>query len=130
VALKKASHHFHDREVKARIQEGEQLLLAVRSRDGGWNYGSPGALGVDLPSYPETTALALLGLQRNAPADSKLPVTAAHARLAGAWASIAGAVLDQPRPLEAPDDPPADLMIAALECLAASGAQVFRAEAA
>ena len=42
---------------------GEAQLMDVRSRDGGWNYGSPAALGVDLPSYPETTALALVGLQ-------------------------------------------------------------------
>ena len=42
---------------------GEAQLMDVRSRDGGWNYGSPAALGVDLPSYPETTALALVALQ-------------------------------------------------------------------
>ena len=37
--------------------------MSRRCTDGGWNYGTPNMLYVDLPSYPETTALALLGLE-------------------------------------------------------------------
>jgi hypothetical protein len=46
-----------------RIRMGEQMLLDRRCRDGGWNYGNRRVLRTDLPSYPETTALALLGLR-------------------------------------------------------------------
>lgn len=46
-----------------RIQSGEAQLLDVRCRDGGWNYGSRAVLDDDLRSYPETTGIALLGLQ-------------------------------------------------------------------
>ncbi len=63
VALKQASAKISSGELRGRVQMGEAQLMDVRSRDGGWNYGSPAALGVDLPSYPETTALALLALQ-------------------------------------------------------------------
>ena len=49
---------FHER-----IQSGEAQFLDIRSSDGGWNYGNADILGMDLPGYPETTALALLGLQ-------------------------------------------------------------------
>ena len=54
---------FEPANCASRVQMGEAQLMDVRSRDGGWNYGSPAALGVDLPSYPETTALALVALQ-------------------------------------------------------------------
>ncbi len=47
----------------ARIQEAESMLCDRRSTDGGWNYGNRKVLGEDLPSYPETTGIALLGLQ-------------------------------------------------------------------
>jgi hypothetical protein len=48
--------------VKRRIRDGEELVLSRRCTDGGWNYGTPNMLYFDLPSYPETTGLALLGL--------------------------------------------------------------------
>jgi hypothetical protein len=62
-ALQPSNVKFSAPALWGRVHMGEAQLLDVRSRDGGWNYGSPSALGVDLPSYPETTALALLGLQ-------------------------------------------------------------------
>lgn len=73
VALKQASSNgasklsskYRD-EIRERVRMGEAQLMDVRCRDGGWNYGSRAVLGGDLPSYPETTALALLGLQGHA----------------------------------------------------------------
>lgn len=93
VALRRVARRVPDRSLLQRIESGERMLAAVRCTDGGWNYGSPRALGVDLPSYPETTGLALVGLQRRAPSDAF-----AHARdlarngaspLARAWLNIA-----------------------------------------
>ena len=63
VALKKVAGHYRGSEVNARVRDGEDLILSRRCTDGGWNYGTPNMLYVDLPSYPETTALALLGLE-------------------------------------------------------------------
>jgi hypothetical protein len=48
---------------RARIDEGERLLLDRACASGGWNYGNRSVLGVDLEPYPDTTALALLALQ-------------------------------------------------------------------
>jgi len=62
VALKKIASHYRGPEVEKRVRDGEQLVLSRRCTDGGWNYGTPNMLYFDLPSYPETTALALLGL--------------------------------------------------------------------
>ena len=62
VALKRASAKVANERLRERVEMGEAQLMDVRCDDGGWNYGSRAALGVDLPSYPETTALALLGL--------------------------------------------------------------------
>lgn len=39
-----------------------KMLLDRRCDDHGWNYGNKRVLGETLPSYPETTALALIGL--------------------------------------------------------------------
>jgi hypothetical protein len=62
VALKKVAGGHRTAEVERRVRDGEELVLSRRCTDGGWNYGTPNMLYFDLPSYPETTALALLGL--------------------------------------------------------------------
>jgi hypothetical protein len=86
VALKKASAKWPSGELSERVRMGEAELADVRSRDGGWNYGSPAALGSDLPSYPETTALALVGLQEKKD-------------LSGAFELASKMMLDTPSPL-------------------------------
>lgn len=53
-------------EVASRMAAGTRMLLERRCRDGGWNYGNRRVLGVDLPSYPETTAMALMALDGHA----------------------------------------------------------------
>lgn len=62
VALKKVARRYRTAETQHRIQEGEKLVWSRRCSDGGWNCGNPNVLNFDLPSYPETTGLALLGL--------------------------------------------------------------------
>ena len=62
VALKKVAGQYRTAEVQKRVRDGEDLVLSRRCTDGGWNYGTPNMLYLDLPSYPETTGLALLGL--------------------------------------------------------------------
>jgi hypothetical protein len=56
IALKKTFALLPAPELTERIQSGEALLLDVRCKDGGWNYGSAWALGEDQRSYPETLA--------------------------------------------------------------------------
>jgi hypothetical protein len=63
IALKKVARRYRTREVGERVRDGEDLILSRRCTDGGWNYGTPNMLYFDLPSYPETTALALLGVE-------------------------------------------------------------------
>jgi hypothetical protein len=48
--------------VSKRIQMGEEMLMDRRCVDGGWNYGNRRVLETDLESFPECTALALVGL--------------------------------------------------------------------
>ncbi|MGH9721297.1 MAG: prenyltransferase/squalene oxidase repeat-containing protein, partial [Bryobacteraceae bacterium] len=62
VALKRAAAAYGGGEIRTRIEQGEQMILDRRCSDGGWNYGNRRVLGHDLPSYPETTAIALYGL--------------------------------------------------------------------
>lgn len=38
------------------------MIADRQCRDGGWNYGNRRVLGKDLESFPECTALALIGL--------------------------------------------------------------------
>jgi len=95
VALKRAAPHIATSELRRRVTLAEGMILRRRCADGGWNYGSRAALGVDLPSYPETTALALLGLQSCGEADLSQDLQRArdlwsgcHSRLGRAWLAI------------------------------------------
>jgi hypothetical protein len=134
VALKKASAKIAVRELRDRVRMGEAQLLDVRGKDGGWNYGSREALEVDLPSYPETTALALVGLQGHAGLEGRPglqgrtgmpgPIEVAVRMLRGspsplarAWLTIALRLhgVEVPATLEEPHSP--DVLITALEAL-------------
>ncbi len=48
--------------LRERIELGRRMILDRQCRDGGWNYGNKRVLGEDLESFPECTALALIGL--------------------------------------------------------------------
>jgi hypothetical protein len=57
------SRRRHDApEIRERIDLGVRMILDRQCRDGGWNYGNTRVLGEDLGSFPECTALALIGL--------------------------------------------------------------------
>ena len=92
VALKQSSRAA---EFVGRIQEGEGYLMDRRCPDGGWNYGNKRVYHTDMVSFPETTALALVGLQGRTSAELKpsLERALAHAKttksgLARAWLAI------------------------------------------
>jgi hypothetical protein len=69
LALRNAYPDRIPRAIGRRIDEGERMILDRTCPGGGWNYGNKVVLGVDLEPYPDTTAVALLGLQgrRDAP---------------------------------------------------------------
>ena len=121
IALKKAAPHIASDELRDRVRLGHGELLDVRCADGGWNYGSRAALGIDLPSYPETTALALLGLQGGQDLAKSLQRARQMAAettspLARAWLRIALALHgEQTPPLS--NAPSPDIMITAIEAL-------------
>lgn len=125
VALKKVSKNYRSPELDRRVSEGEALLLSRRCSDGGWNCGNPNVLNYDLPSYPETTALALLGLQgRNrAELDQALALAARYraetrSSLARAWLVIALRCHGgDPQPAGADTSTSTDVMLTALEAL-------------
>ena len=125
VALKQASAKISGSELRERVRMGQEQLINVRTRDGGWNYGSPAALGVDLPSYPETTALALVALQGQSGLGSAFDLAARQLQqtpspLARAWLTIASR-LHGMTPQEPDGELTGDLMITAVEALAAAG---------
>ncbi len=122
IALKKVFRRTRDGAVGHRIEAGERMLLATRCADGGWNYGSPQALGVSLPGYVETTALALMGLQGNAPQGAVRRARSLkeglRSPLAGACLSIALALCgagENGRALTRRSSP--DILLCALEAL-------------
>jgi hypothetical protein len=125
VALKKISSKYQSANLSYRVREGEELILSRRCSDGGWNCGNPNVLNFDLPSYPETTALALIGLEGRSAAELASPLDVARrfrrdtkSSLAKAWLSIALGChrqnIDSP-----PGDGTAssDVMLTALEAL-------------
>jgi len=129
IALKKASAHVASAELSERIRSGEALLLDVRCKDGGWNYGSAWTLGEDQRSYPETTALALLGLQGRSEAGSSVDLAKRWLQetpspLARAWITVAlrlhGTTVPETEN-SSPKRGSPDLMVLALEALGAPG---------
>jgi len=96
VALKKVAGRYQSAELERRVREGEALILSRKCSDGGWNVGNPNVLNFDLPSYPESTALALLGLQGHSSAELGAPLEVARryrretkSSLARVWLTIA-----------------------------------------
>ncbi|MEQ1883881.1 MAG: hypothetical protein ABL967_02390 [Bryobacteraceae bacterium] len=127
-ALRKAAPKVSSTEsqkiLRERIRTGEQQLMEVRSHDGGWNYGSPGVLGLDLPSYPETTALALVGLQNtkgleNAFTLASTMMQSTPSPLGRAWLTIAMRLHGMTMGEQA-GNPSRDLMITSVEALSAA----------
>ena len=125
IALKKAAKAHSSSELRNRVRDAETMILTRRCRDGGWNCGNPNVLNFDLPSYPETTALALLGLQGRGAHELDSPLAVARklcaetrSSLAKAWLTIA--LRNFGEALPAPADEAAassDTMLIALEAL-------------
>ena len=128
VALKKAAPQVRSEELRRRIVLAEGMILRRRCADGGWNYGSRAALGVDLPSYPETTALALLGFQACAEADLTQDLARARrlldetkSRMGRAWLSVSLRNFGVPLPADTRPASGHDVLATALEALSAPG---------
>ena len=125
VALKKVAKNYRSPEIDRRVAEGEALLLSRRCSDGGWNCGNPNVLNYDLPSYPETTALALLGLQGRSSEEVGEAVALAgryrvetRSSLARAWLVIALRCHGgDPEPAGEESSTSTDVMLSALETL-------------
>jgi hypothetical protein len=126
VALKHAARKAPLPALARRVKLGEELLLDVRCTDGGWNYGNrTDGRGEPLPSYPETTALALVGLQGRGDIGASLDLAVKRLRegvspMAAAWLHIAlrlhGVQIEPSQDAE----PSSDILITALEALGAA----------
>jgi hypothetical protein len=113
--------------VQTRIAEAQRMLLDRRCADGAWNYGVREALGHTLPSYPETTGLALVALADTHDTSVKqvLPKAAqmraaARSPMARAWLTLAlrlwNIELADPGAGEVRND---DVLVAAIEAMGA-----------
>ncbi|MCC6589637.1 MAG: terpene cyclase/mutase family protein [Bryobacterales bacterium] len=109
-------------EIEYRVQTAERMLLGRRCPDGGWNYGAPEALGIPLESFPETTAMALIGLQQSPKPDSALnrlrqwPVEQVSP-LGAAWLRLARQLHNLPSGPAPLANRSNDVLLTALECL-------------
>jgi len=132
VALKQASAKAPSGKLQERVRIGQAQLLDVRCQDGGWNYGSHAALNVDLVAFPETTGLALIGLQGQPGLGKSIDLAVRMARetpspLARAWLTIALRLQEAEVPPSAVDLASSpETMIAALSILAEDKVHFFR----
>ena len=125
LALKRAAPLYRSFHLLSRIQEGEIMVLSRRCSDGGWNAGTPISQSYDLRSNPESTGLALLGLQGRDPKEfsgaldlAKAMHQTTRSSLARAWLSIAlRAHGRNPAPQSDDSTASTDIMLAALEAL-------------
>lgn len=132
VSLKQASAKVPSNKLQERVSIGQAQLLDVRCADGGWNYGNHASLNVDLVAFPETTGLALIGLQDHSDLGKSIDLAAHMAGettspLARAWLSIALKLHQAqvpPSTAEIASSP--ETMIAALSIIAEEKAQFFR----
>jgi hypothetical protein len=135
IALKQASVKISNEKLWQRVRTGEAHLMDVRCSDFGWNVGNRAARQQDLVAYPETTAIALLGLQGHNDLGKSMDLAARMARetispLARAWLTIALRVYgaDVPPPAVLTSSP--ETMIAALTVIAEEKAEFFRTRSA
>lgn len=131
LALQWMKEHGPAPAIEYRANLGTQMLLDRRCLDLGWNYGNKRVLGEVLPSYPETTALALLGFAGSkALPEKEQALNFAQELLGKTPGAYARALLTlalqahgrevvYPLPPEA-HHPSRNLMLTALEVLAAS----------
>lgn len=121
--------------IRYRREIATRMLLDRRCFDGGWNYGNKRVLGETLPSFPETTALALLGLA-GCNLDLKTSLERAKSHLIEAKGSYGRSLLclalrlhgeKVEREFQHPEGHPSkNLMLTSLEILAAkSGKEAF-----
>ena len=116
------------RQLRKRVRLGERMLLERRALDGGWNYGNRIVLGEEMPSYPETTGVALVGMRGRGSfdADQALAVAQRHyeatrSPLARCWLAIGlrNYGLSLPEEETSGDVPPRHVHLGALQALAA-----------
>lgn len=124
-ALRLASKVAGSSAVQDRLQSAQKMILHMRCKDGGWNYGARIALGHPLVSFPETTALALVGLAGRADVGDAVQhasglLSAKQSPLSRAWLRVSLRIHGaNPGALESPWDSQ-DTLIAAVETLGAN----------
>lgn len=69
IALKRCSPRHRSRKVRDRIRRGVEMLLDRACPDGGWNAGNGVVYGALMTPHLDTTAIALLALQRERECD-------------------------------------------------------------
>lgn len=120
--------------IRHRRDMATKMLLDRRCTDGGWNYGNKRVLGETLPSYPETTGIALVGLS-NSGLDLASGIEMAKKHLATtkgayarAWLTLALNLHKQPTPYTTDypaGHPSRNISLAGLEVLAARGTKEY-----
>lgn len=132
VALKQASAKVPSGKLQERVRIGQAQLLDVRCADDGWNYGNHASLNVDLVAFPETTGLALIGLQGYPDLGKSIDLAVRMARettspLARAWLTIALKLHEAEVPPSTVEIAPSpETMIVALSIVAEDTVQIFR----